>query len=786
MIGKTISHYKILEELGRGGMGVVYKAEDVKLKRIVALKFLSSQAVGGAEEKTRFFHEAQAAAILDDSNICAVHEIEEWEGQLFIVMAYVEGQSLKEKIAAGPLKIEEAVDIAIQIAQGLQAAHEKGIVHRDVKPANILLTSKGQVRITDFGLAKISGRTKVTTTGTTLGTVAYMSPEQARGETVDHRSDIWSLGVVLYEMVTGQLPFKGEYEQAVFYSIMNEQPEPPTALRSGVPMELERIILKMLAKNPDERYQHMDELKTDLRIVQRQPHKLSPSKSTGEKPFRRKRKSILVTFVVLLFSLLLALFFLKGKFFPTENKISSQQNNWWQNSVAVLPFEDLSREKNQTYFCDGVTDDIISKLSKIKELKVINLLSVLRYRNSQKDLKTIGRELGVANILRGSLRKEGNLLHINVQLIKAENGFNLWGETYDFALSNLFQIQEQLATQIAEALQLHFSPQTLSDFVASRPKDLAIYEYSLKVKQLINTYLISNREEDFQRALKMIEKMIVIDSTDARPYVWYVWCYQNHFSMTGNAKDTSMVVKYIHKAFFLNPNQAETNACRAWEYFANGDYDNTFKSYQKALKINPNIPEINHVIGINYYELGLYRHALHFFQRAYALNPFYVRASERIAQTYLQLGDLQHAKTFFEKAVELAPENASILLDYVIYLLRTGQQKKAHKVLQKAEQIKPDYPWLRYYKSLYFAAVQNKQKALEILKYPGAQIYALLGMKEEALKKLEKEPYNNPYLSLLNNPFFDNLRNDSRFQRILAQRKKLYEEFCKKYGYLSP
>ncbi|RME00358.1 MAG: serine/threonine protein kinase, partial [Calditrichaeota bacterium] len=267
MIGKTISHYRILEKLGEGGMGVVYKAEDTKLKRTVALKFLSPMAVGSAEEKTRFLHEAQAAAALDDSNICSVHEIEEAEGQTFIVMAYVEGQSLKEKITAGPLKIDEAIHIAIQIAEGLQAAHEKGIVHRDVKPANVLLNEKGQVRITDFGLAKLAGRTRVTKTGTTMGTVAYMSPEQARGERVDHRTDIWSLGVVLYEMVTGQLPFQGDYEQAVVYSVINEEPEPPTALRSGVPMELERIILKTLAKNPDERYQHVGDLLTDLRMV---------------------------------------------------------------------------------------------------------------------------------------------------------------------------------------------------------------------------------------------------------------------------------------------------------------------------------------------------------------------------------------------------------------------------------------------------------------------------------------------------------------------------------------
>jgi serine/threonine-protein kinase len=272
MIGKTISHYKILTKLGEGGMGVVYKAEDTRLKRIVALKFLSAIALGG-EEKNRFLREAQAAAALNHPNICTIHAIDEADGQMFIAMEFIEGQSLREKINAGPLKIDEAIKFAMQIADGLQAAHEKGITHRDIKSANIMITAKGQaekgqVKIMDFGLAKLArGGTMLTTEGMTLGTAAYMSPEQARGEAVDHRTDIWSLGVVLYEMISGRLPFRGEYESAMMYSILNEEPEPLTSLRSNVPMDLERVVAKMLAKNPAARYQHVDELPVDLKTI---------------------------------------------------------------------------------------------------------------------------------------------------------------------------------------------------------------------------------------------------------------------------------------------------------------------------------------------------------------------------------------------------------------------------------------------------------------------------------------------------------------------------------------
>ena len=265
MINKNISHYKIIEKIGSGGMGVVYKAQDLKLDRFVALKFLPPHLISSNDEKQRFIHEAKAASSLDHNNICNIYEIDETDdGQLFISMAYYEGETLDKTIKEKPLPVEEAIDIAVQIAQGLAKAHEKEIVHRDIKPANIMLTADGVVKILDFGLAKLSTQTKLTKDGTMLGTIAYMSPEQARGDEVDHKTDIWSLGVIIYEMLTGQLPFKGDYDQAVIYGIANEQPEPITGLRTGVPLELERIINRCISKDPQDRYQHADDLLSEL------------------------------------------------------------------------------------------------------------------------------------------------------------------------------------------------------------------------------------------------------------------------------------------------------------------------------------------------------------------------------------------------------------------------------------------------------------------------------------------------------------------------------------------
>ncbi len=385
MIGKIISHYRILEKLGEGGMGIVYKAEDTKLKRLVALKFLPSQIMASEMEKARSIHEAQAAAALNHPNICTIYEINEIDGQAFIAMEFIEGQSLKEKIEAEPLKLDEALNIAMQVADGLQAAHEKKITHRDIKPANIMLTSRGQVKIMDFGLAKLAGRSALTKEGTTLGTVAYMSPEQARGEKVDHRTDIWSFGVVLYETITGQHPFKGEYEQAVMYSIMNEEPEPITGLRTGVPMELERIANKALAKKINLRYQNIEDLLVDLRALQLRPMPSAvPQPPIKAKAPERKQPWLyggVAAFVILLVAA--ALFFWPKK-----------QSKEMFTSIAVLPFEDISPQKDQEYFCDGMTEEILTRLSKLRALKVIARTSVMRYKATDKSIKEIGAELG--------------------------------------------------------------------------------------------------------------------------------------------------------------------------------------------------------------------------------------------------------------------------------------------------------------------------------------------------------------------------------------------------------
>ncbi|MGB6120365.1 MAG: serine/threonine-protein kinase, partial [Bacteroidota bacterium] len=452
MLGKTVSHYTILEQMGSGGMGVVYRAEDQKLKRTVALKFLPPELTRDSEARERFVHEAQAASALDHPNICTIYEIDQTDdGQMFIAMTAYKGETLKEKLDRGPLKLQQALDVAVQMAQGLNKAHEQGIVHRDIKPANVMVTEDGVVKILDFGLAKLGGRTFVTKEGTTLGTAAYMSPEQSRGEDVDQRTDIWSVGVVLYQMVTGQPPFKGDYENAVIYSINNAAPEPLTAVRTGVPMELERIVGKALGKSPSERYQHADDLVTDLRSV-RQELETGVSRTAyqqqapARKPLWKQPVALLAGTVALLLVVVGLQWILGGAGEEAAGDGS-------RKSIAVLPFTTITRSEDDQIFAEGIHDVILTHLAKIRDLKVLGRQSVLRYRGTDKSPREIGAELGVSFLLEGTVSRAGDSIRVVAQLLDTESEEHVWADIYHREYASVFAIQSDVAQRIAEELE---------------------------------------------------------------------------------------------------------------------------------------------------------------------------------------------------------------------------------------------------------------------------------------------------------------------------------------------
>jgi len=423
MINNTISHYKVLEKIAEGGMGVIYKAQDTKLKRIVVLKFLPPDLTRDAEAKERFIKEARAASALDHPSICTIYEIDETDdGQMFIAMACYQGQTVKEMIGQGPLKLEKAIDIAAQVAQGLIKAHGQGILHRDIKPGNILVTDDGRVKILDFGLAKLAGRTTLTKEGTTLGTVAYMSPQQTRGEAVDHRTDIWSLGVVLYEMLTGKQPFKGDYDQAVVYAILNEEPQLVTGLRTGVPLELERIINKALVKNLEERYQHVDELLADLRRLWKDletPRESQLPKVVAKVAHKRRIRRISIPVGIVIF---LVLGFLLRSQLVSEQVLVTEPR-----PIAVISFQNQTGDQTYDYLREAISNLLITNLEQSPYLRVTTkerMYDLIRQLGKEK-VEVIDRDLGfelcqlegIDAIVLGSFTKAGDIFATDVKVL---------------------------------------------------------------------------------------------------------------------------------------------------------------------------------------------------------------------------------------------------------------------------------------------------------------------------------------------------------------------------------
>jgi len=549
--------YQIIEELGRGGMGVVYKAVDTKLKRTVALKFLPPELTHIPDVKERFMREAQIAAALDHPNICTVHEFDEAEEKTFISMAYIEGQSLKKKIESGSLEMDEALRIATQVAEGLQEAHKKGVVHRDIKSANIMMDERDQAKIMDFGLARMTGGTLLTKEGMTMGTIAYMSPEQARGEEVDHRTDIWSLGVVLYELFSGQLPFKGEHDQGVVFSILNEKPKPITDFRSEIPISIEQVVAKTLEKNLDERYQQVDELLDDLKSISAGivPEEI---KVRLRKAKLRKRKRVIsyagiAGFFITMTVIALSIFTARAEAI---------------DSIAVLPLENLTGDAEQEYFVDGVTDELIGQLAQIGALQVISRRSVMQYKGVEKPLPEIARELNVDAVVEGTVYQVGETVRIRLQLIDAlPEERNTWAQTYERDVTDVLVMYSEMARTIADKTRVNLTAEEKTRLANARQVNPEAYEAYLKGQFHWNKLT----ERNLEIAMQYFELALEKDPDYALAYagIASVWGARTYHGMLAS----EVVPKWkaaIDKCIELDSTLAEALAARSNRAYSMG------------------------------------------------------------------------------------------------------------------------------------------------------------------------------------------------------------------------
>jgi non-specific serine/threonine protein kinase len=655
VIGSTISHYRILEKLGEGGMGVVYRAEDLTLRRQVALKFLASHSLGRDDQRRRFLREAQAAAALDHPNICPIHAIEELEDhQIFIAMGLAEGQNLKRRLASGPLPHREAGHIALQVAKGLEAAHSEGIVHRDVKSANIVVTDKGHARITDFGLAQLPGVEQSDPTQA-LGTPGYMSPEQVRAAPLDLRTDIWSWGVVCYEMLTGQLPFHGDHPLAVAHAIIHDAPPAPSTLKPDVPRYWDRIVLRALEKKAADRFGRIGEAAAFLERGE------APTSTSG-----RRRPP------------------------PPRD----------QPSIAVLPFVDMSAERDQEFFCDGIAEEILNGLARVGGLRTASRTSAFAFKGQREDARSIASWLGVDTVLEGSVRKAGQKLRITAQLIDADGGYHLWSETYDRELSDVFAIQEEIAQRIVQALRVELNERERKALARPPAHDVEAYELYLRGRQ----FFYRTRRQDLEYAIEMFSRAIQKDPRYARALAGLADCHSYLFSyFGGRQEDLEASLSASARALELAPELAEAHASRGLALSLGEHFAEAEREFESALLIDPELYEAHYFYGRTCMQQKSWERAARLLEQASRVKPEDVQSLMLLGLACRTLGLADRAESAYRGAlerghrhVELNPDDARALYLVAQCHVELGEGDKGLEWGRRARALGPEDPYVLY------------------------------------------------------------------------------------------
>lgn len=810
MIEQTISHYRIIEKLGAGGMGEVYLAEDTMLDRKVAIKFLSSESSNELNANRRLIREARSAATLDHPNICAIHEVGEDRGRHFIVMQYVKGETLDCKIKTQTIDRSEALTISVQIADAIAEAHTRGIIHRDIKPHNIMITARGQAKVMDFGLAKdVRGTSELnseaetasllTGPGLMVGTVPYMSPEQVRGEGADTRSDIFSFGTLLYELFSGRRPFAAESTAGTISAILTSEPPPLARYATDVPTELERIVRKCLEKDPERRYQTMRDLVIDLENARGEYGAVRSSDTRGESAtakdssqpgiFKSRRALVVAGFAVLLVSgaLVYAFFF---RSLPATNQAEIR-------SLAVLPMANLSGDPAQDYFADGMTEALIAGLARVGALRVISRTSVMQYKGAHKPLPEIARELNVDAIVEGSVQRFGERVRVNVQLIHAPTDRHLWSETYDRDLRDILLLQNEVARAVTQKIQIKLTPEEQMRLARARPINPEAYDYFLRGRFHLNRQTKTENET----AIEMFDQAVATDPTFGAAWAELAQaCVWRFFLFTPDEKKwEEKAFVAVGRALSLDQDLAEAHLARGrllWTPSNHFPHDKAIQEYRVALALNPNLDEARNQLAVVYGHVGLFDEALQELEKAVAINPGNTPARLRVGATLLLQGKYEQALTAL-RGVPREVNPAIVGYQIPTALLHLGRKDEAAAMLEESLKDYPEDSGGSYTSvQALIAALDGDEETAErkirsaIEKGKGfghfhhtayniACAYSLMNKPEQAIKWLQATADDGlPCYPLFeSDPYLDPLRNDSRFTALMMRLKEQWQHY---------